>query len=131
MKSLPRTWFMSPTARAKKQENGASRVYSSCFFTRESPPGAEMKNGVLTMDGEPIHAVNFDSFGDGRYLDKLMWNNFKVKLDKLKNRSETPGRKPEERQTQSRQMIFVVLRLPKILFERTFLGVNRCPVAVV
>ena len=43
-----------------------------------------MKNGVLTMDGEPIHAVNFDSFGDGRYLDKLMWNNFKVKLDKLK-----------------------------------------------
>jgi|GEM_PF-5644873 len=36
------------------------------------------------MDGEPIHAVNFDSFGDGRYLDKLMWNNFKVKLDKLK-----------------------------------------------
>jgi len=32
MKSLPRTRFMSPTARAKKQENGVSRVYPSRFF---------------------------------------------------------------------------------------------------
>ena len=31
MKSLPRTRFMSPTAKAKKQENGAFRVYPNCF----------------------------------------------------------------------------------------------------